>query len=305
MDDIRKYDGFLTERRNPASFRLDCMGSEDIVGLFLEEERAVDAAIKGARSELARGIDMLAGAYGEGRIFMVGAGTSGRLALLEAAECPPTFGTDPGKIIALMAGGDNAVFRAREGAEDDRQAGGDMLAEHRCGADDLVVGIAASGLTPFVQGALQFARSCRARTILVTCNPAKVPPDCAELVIGLPVGPEVLTGSTRLKAGTATKRALNILTTGAMVRNGKVYQNLMVDVQVRSNKLYARAVRIVSTVAGVDHEAAKTLLEGAGGSAKVAIVMALLGISCEDAKARLGQARGVLREVIGDVETAQ
>lgn len=298
MDDIDKYAKFLTEQRNLASSDLDQMDNDNLVSLFLNEEKSVDNAMRGAGKELARGIDMLACAFPKGRIFMIGAGTSGRLAVLEAAECPPTFGTDPDKIIAIMAGGEPAVFRSREGAEDDRDAGATSLAHYNCCSRDIVIGIAASGITPFVQGSLSFARSCLARTILITCNPAMIPAQCADLVIGLPVGPEILTGSTRLKAGTATKRALNILTTGTMVRIGKVYQNLMVDVQVSCQKLRARSIRIIAEAAKLDYSTANDFLEKAGGSAKVAIVMACLGVDSEEAKRRLASTGEFLRKAL-------
>lgn len=292
-----EYATLMTEQRNDNSCQLDTIDETTIVSLFLEEERAVDAALRMSRAQIARGIAMFASAFSKGRIFMVGAGTSGRLAVLEAAECPPTFGTAPDKIVAIMAGGNSAVFQSQEGAEDDEQDAPRTLRGHRCSNNDLVIGIAASGITRFVHSALGFSRTVCARSILITCNPDIITQDCADLIIGLPVGAEILTGSTRLKAGTACKRVLNILTTGAMARLGKIYQNLMVDVQLTSDKLRDRALRIVCNVGGVDAKHARYLLDIAG-SVKVAIVMARLAIDRHTAEQRLQEANGMLRHVI-------
>jgi N-acetylmuramic acid 6-phosphate etherase len=226
----------------------------------------------------------------------VGAGTSGRLGVIEAAECPPTFDTPPGQVRAVIAGGRGAVFRSVEGAEDDAAEGARAI-RRRARAGDLVVGIAASGVTPFVRGALDEARRRRAATVLVTCNPA-VSRRAARVVVALDVGPEVLAGSTRLKAGTATKLALNTLTTGAFARLGKVHGNRMVDVRPRSAKLRARAIRVVAEVGGVGPRAAARLLQAARDKPKVAIAMARLAIGAAAARQRLRAAAGSLRRAL-------
>jgi N-acetylmuramic acid 6-phosphate etherase len=298
MNEKRRFDVFLTEQRNSRSMDLDLLEPAQVVDLFLAEEAEVDQALTGARNSLATGIEWVADAYLTGRVFLVGAGTSGRLGVIEAAECPPTFRTDPSKIVAVIAGGRDAVFKSQEGAEDEFDGAQEELKSYSAGPEDLIIGIAASGVTPFVQGALETARELESRSILITCNPEMVESTCADLIIGLPVGPEILTGSTRLKAGTATKRALNVLTTGAMARIGKVYDNLMVDVKASSAKLKSRAARIVAVAAGLDPDLAAEYLDRAGGSAKVAIVMAVKNVEFDDAVALLDSKDGNLREVL-------
>ncbi len=240
------------------------MSALEIARLMNREDRRPAEAVRRVLPALARGIDVIvASLRGGGRLFFVGAGTSGRLGVLEAAECPPTFGTPPRLVQAIMAGGRGAVFRSREGAEDDVVAG--RLAGRRLRAGDVVVGISASGMTAFVRAVLVVARRAGARTVLVSCNPG-VSRGLAEVVIAPIPGPEVVTGSTRLKAGTTTKLVLNILTTATMVRLGKVYENRMVDLQPRSRKLRARAVRLVEEVAGVTRGRARRALAAAGRS---------------------------------------
>jgi N-acetylmuramic acid 6-phosphate etherase len=226
----------------------------------------------------------------------VGAGTSGRLGVIEAAECPPTFDTPPSLVQAVIAGGRRTVFRSAEGAEDDGPDGARQI-RRRVRAGDVVVGIAASGVTPFVRGALKEARRRGAATALVTCNP-QVPASAARVVIALAVGPEVLTGSTRLKAGTATKLALNTLTTASFARLGKVYGNRMVDLRPRSAKLRARALRLVVLLGRVSPREAERLLKASGASAKVAIAMARLGVDAKEARRRLKAAAGSLRTAL-------
>ena len=260
------------------------------------EDRRPAEAVRRVLPTLARGIDVIvASLRGGGRLFFVGAGTSGRLGVLEAAECPPTFGTPPRLVQAIMAGGRGAVFRSREGAEDDVVAG--RLAGRRLRAGDVVVGISASGMTAFVRAVLVVARRAGARTVLVSCNPG-VSRGLAEVVIAPIPGPEVVTGSTRLKAGTTTKLVLNILTTATMVRLGKVYENRMVDLQPRSRKLSARAVRLVEEVAGVTRGRARRALADAAGRARLAIVMAHTGQSARGARATLRRHDGNLRELL-------
>ena len=246
---------------------------------------------------IGRAIEMVATAVSRGgRLFFVGAGTSGRLGVIEAAECPPTFDTPPGLVRALIAGGRGAVFRSVEGAEDDSAEGAREIVRHVRGGD-VVVGIAASGVTPFVRGALAAARGRQAVTVLVTANPS-VPRRVARVVIALDVGAEVLAGSTRLKAGTATKLTLNTLTTGVFARLGKVYENRMVDLRPRSAKLRARAQRLIMEIGGTTEREAARLLELASGRVKLAIVMARLGVAAPEARQRLGTAGGGLRRAL-------
>jgi len=286
------------------------MPAEAIVGLLAREERRSVAAVAGARREIARVAEAAAAALaGGGRLIYVGAGTSGRLAALDAAECPPTFGTRPSQVLAVIAGGPRAFTRAVEGAEDDAGAGAREMRRRRVGSRDAVVGVAASGVTPFVHGALATARAAGAATALITCAPeaaaralaAAAPPTgrAAPIIVGLRVGPEVLAGSTRLKAGTATKLALNAVSTAAMVRLGKCYGPRMVDVVATSAKLMDRARRMVMDLTDRDRRSADRLLSQAGGSVKVALVMGWLGVSREEAELRLRDANGRLRSVLG------
>lgn len=291
------WEGLPTESRNPRSRRLDEMPTARVVALLLDEDRraAVAAlrqapAITRAANEAARVLE--AG----GRILFIGAGTSGRLGALEAAECPPTFGSDPERIRAVIAGGPNAVFRAVEGAED-REDEGRREGSH-VNAGDLVIGISASSMAPYVRGALAAAREKGARTVLVTCAPARGLRALADVVISMATGPEVLTGSTRLKAGSATKAALNAITTAAMVKLGKAYENLMVDMRPTNAKLRDRALRIIVTAGGVERAEAERLLEAAGREVKTAIVMARTGGTADAARARIARAGGHVRKAL-------
>jgi len=269
------------------------MSALDIARLMNREDRCPAEAVRRVLPALARGVDRIVTSLrGGGRLFFVGAGTSGRLGVLEAAECPPTFGTPPRMVQAIMAGGRGAVFRSREGAEDDAHAG--RLAGRRVRAGDVVVGISASGITAFVRAVLLAARRTGARTVLVSCNP-RVPRGLAEVVIAPTPGPEVVAGSTRLKAGTTTKLVLNTLTTASMVRLGKVYGNRMIDLQPRSRKLRARAVRLVEEIAGVSRGRARRALAAANGRARLAIVMAHTGQAPRAAQATLRRHDGNLR----------
>lgn len=287
-----------TERRHPASADLDAMAAEEIVQLMIEEERRGLEAALGQAAEVARASAWIAAALeAGGNLHFVGAGTSGRLGVLEAAECPPTFGSDPERIQAHMAGGAEAVFAAREGAED-RFDEGEALAAGMS-ARDVVVGISASSVTAYVRGALEAASRLGARTVLLTCaRPAADLDQTADLVIALGTGPEVLTGSTRLKAGSATKAVLNALTTTAMVALGKVYQNLMVDLRPGSAKLVDRSRRIVAMATGRAPAEAEVALEQAGGEVKTAIVMLALGIDAPAARGRLAEHRGHVRAAL-------
>ena len=292
-----RYEKLPTERADPASGQLDVLSPVQVAKLMNQADRQAVAAVGQAAPRLGQAIELIAGALASGgRLFFVGAGTSGRLGVIEAAECPPTFDSPPSLVQAVIAGGRGAVFRSTEGAEDDAGAGQRQIAR-RVRAGDVVVGIAASGVTPFVHGALREARRRAAATVLVTCNP-DVSRRSAEIVVALAVGPEVLAGSTRLKAGTATKLALNTLTTGTFARLGKVYGNRMVDLRPRSAKLRARALLIVQELGGVRAPAAARLLTASGGNAKLAIAMARLALPAREARRRLRMASGSLRRAL-------
>jgi N-acetylmuramic acid 6-phosphate etherase len=290
----------VTEQRNPNSANIDLASALEIVDLMSAEDRRVPDAVALERERIARLIGHIERAFrGGGRLIYVGAGTSGRLGILDASECPPTFGSDPEMVVGVIAGGPAAVFRAQEGAEDSPDEGARELDLLEVGARDVVVGIAASGTTPFVQGALTRAKARGATTAVVACTP--IAPEFQEQldVAILPiVGPEVVTGSTRLKAGTATKLVLNMLTTGAMIRIGKTYGNLMVDLRATNAKLRDRSERILVEVCGVSRTEARTLLDAADQSVKVAIVMRQLALTKADAMAALEQSGGIIRRVI-------
>jgi N-acetylmuramic acid 6-phosphate etherase len=292
-----RWAGLLTESRNPRSRNLDTLPTSRVVALLLDEDRRALVTAARARAAIARAAALAARTLASGgRIVFLGAGTSGRLGVLEAAECPPTFGTDPDRIRAVMAGGKGAVFEAVEGAEDRAPDG--AREGRRIRRRDLLIGISASSVTPFVRGALRAARGKGAATVLVTCAPAPGLRRLADVVIAVRTGPEVLTGSTRLKAGSATKAVLNAITTAAMVRIGKAYENLMVDVRPTSAKLEDRMRRIVSAAARVPSAEAARLLEDAGGEVKIAIVMGRLGLSPAQSRRRLARARGHVRRAL-------
>jgi N-acetylmuramic acid 6-phosphate etherase len=292
-----------TEARHPLSRGLDRMSTEEAVALVLEEDRRGLEAASLHVGTIARAAEWLAETLaGGGSALIAGAGTSGRLAVLEAAECPPTFGTEPERIRAAIAGDAEAVFAAREGAEDREDDGSAAAAALAPG--DLLVGVSASSVTAFVRGALATARARGARTVLLTCASAEAVGSPADLVVALATGPEILTGSTRLKAGSATKAALNAITTAAMARLGKVFENWMVDLRPGSAKLVDRARRIVAEACGLPPAAAAGLLAAAGGEVKTAIVMGRLGLAAEDARARVAAAGGHLfRALAADGES--
>jgi N-acetylmuramic acid 6-phosphate etherase len=286
-----------SEQRNPRSKRLDTLPTGRAVSLLLDEDRRALVAVRRATPAIARAAHLFARTLQSGRdVVFLGAGTSGRLGVLEAAECPPTFGTDPRRIRAVIAGGDASVFQGREGVEDREDLG--RRQGRRLRAGDLLVAISASAATPFVRGALAGARSRAARTVLLTCAATPGARPAADITVTLATGPEVLAGSTRLKAGSATKAALNALTTAAMVRLGKVYENLMVDLRPTSAKLADRSRRIVSAATGLDVRDANRLLSEAGGEVKTAIVMARLGIPATTARTRLARALGHVRRAL-------
>lgn len=289
-------ENLTTEAINPASVDLDSLDTLELVRLINAEDAKVAAAVAGQAGAIADAIDLVAARLAAGgRLVYAGAGTSGRLGVLDAAECPPTFNADPGQVIGLIAGGERALTRAVEGAEDSPQQGAADLEAIGLTARDVVVGIAASGRTPYVIGALDKARSAGAATIAFTCNAGSAIAAHADLAIEVVVGPEVLAGSTRMKAGTATKMVLNMLTTGAMVRLGKTYGNLMVDLQATNRKLVDRATGIVCRLTGLARGEATALLERCGGDLKTAIVSHRLGLDAGAARDRLAAADGRLR----------
>jgi N-acetylmuramic acid 6-phosphate etherase len=268
----------LTEQVNPRSENLEKMAARDLVALFVNEEAYVQEALTAAIDSLAKAIEMVtAGFQNGGRLFYVGAGSSGRLAVLDASEIPPTFGAAADLVQGIIAGGVTALYRSVEGAEDEAAAGALALTERRVKPVDVVVGISASGRTPFVQGALNYAKTLGAKTVSISCNPGGSQSGIADVAIELAVGPEILTGSTRLKAGTATKVALNIISTGAMVALGKVRGNLMVDLHASNTKLRDRAVRVVSQLTDCDYEAARDRLEKSGWNLRSVIGSAING----------------------------
>lgn len=291
----------LTEQRNPRTMEMDCLSVEELARVLHAENGAVAEAVDAALPEIARAIAVIAERLVRGgRLFYIGAGTSGRLGVLDASECPPTFGVEPSLVQGIIAGGDAALRNAIEGAEDDPAAGAADLRTRGLIAEDVVVGIAASGRTPYVVGALNYARTAGAFAIaVVNTRPAEMEA-AADLTIAAVTGPEALTGSTRLKAGTAQKMILNLLSTGAMVRLGKTYGNLMVDVQATNEKLRERAIRIVQAATGAEAERACATLEQTGWHAKTAIVLLCLGVSPEEAAARLQDARGFVRAALGE-----
>jgi N-acetylmuramic acid 6-phosphate etherase len=302
MANQSKWRRLPTEGLNPATRDIDRIPMPEVIALMIADNRLACEAVEGQQDSIARVADIFAEAVGNGgRLIFVGAGTSGRLGVLEAAEMPPTFGLSSGVVHAIMAGGSGAVHRAREGVEDDEQEGGRALGRLKPTRKDIVIGVSASGVTPFVRGALLRAKRAGARRVGVTCDPKTEMRAFADPVIALTTGPEVIAGSTRLKAGTATKVVLNMLTTAAMIRVGKTYGNLMVDVQSNSAKLRDRGRRIIGTVTGLGDDDADALLRRAKGSVKVAIVMQQGNMTRATALQRLRAARGSVRAALGEV----
>jgi len=293
----------LTEQRNPRSAGIDVLSVQEMVDLINSEDRTVADAVGRERKAIARAVELVVEAFGQGgRLVYIGAGTSGRLGILDAAEMPPTFGTDPELVQGVIAGGYDALVRAQEGAEDSPEGGAAALEALEVDPRDFVLGIATSGSTPFVHGGLNLARERGAKTGLLVCtHPSEESSRNLDVVIAPLVGPEVITGSTRMKAGTATKMVLNTITTSAMVLSGKVYGNLMVDLQVTCQKLQDRGERILMETIGLDRSEATALLEKAGGSVKVAIVMGERGVGAEDATRLLAEAGGLVSRVVGDL----
>ena len=296
-----KWQDLPTEGINPDTLSIDTMPVSEIIDLISAEDRKVVTAVHHERERIARGVDLIVSALKrKGRLLLVGAGTSGRLGVLEAAEMPPTFGTPPQLVQAVMAGGQDAMFRSREGVEDNFEEGARSIARLRVTRRDVIVGVSASGLTPFVRGALTGARTKGARIIFVTCWPGTELQNYVDLIIAPEVGPEVIAGSTRLKAGTATKMVLNMLTTIAMIRIGKTYGNLMVDLQTGAEKRRDRARRIVSLATGIDLEDADALLKRARWNVKAAIVMERGHLTYGQAIRRLKTSDDSIREALGE-----
>jgi N-acetylmuramic acid 6-phosphate etherase len=300
-----KWQSLPTEAINPASLAIDKIPVRDIIDIVVNEDRKVIAAVLKEKERIAHGIEIIVQALKKGgRVIFVGAGTSGRLGVVEAAEMPPTFGTSPTLVQAIMAGGQDAVFRAKEGVEDNFEEGARSIARLRLTRRDVVVGVSASGMTPFVRGGLTRARKAGAKIIFVTCWPGSELQNFVDLQIAPAVGPEIIAGSTRLKAGTATKMVLNMLTTVSMIKVGKTYGNLMVDVQTGSEKLKDRARRILSIVTGITYYEADALLRLAKWNVKAAIVMQKAGVTLPQALKRLKKSEDSIRDALGeDIET--
>ena len=303
MDDRTRFEEFArlaTEQRNPRTTDLDRLEVGPLLQLISDEDRAVHAAVAHELPAIAKAVELVVQTFREGgRLIYVGAGTSGRLGVLDASECPPTFGSDPEQVQGIIAGGMGALVRAVEGAEDREEEGERAILDKKVGPKDTVIGLAASRRTPFVVAALRVAKRLGARTAYVTCTPRSEFKLDVDVAICPEVGPEVLMGSTRMKAGTAQKLTLNMITTAAFIRTGKAYENMMVDLMATSQKLVERSRRTVMTVTGVDYETAARAIEAAGKSVKTAIVMVKLGCSREDAEARLKRAGGFVRAALG------
>ncbi len=298
-----ELDTLATEQPNAASQAVDAVSTLDMVRIINAEDAKVAAAVGAIAPAVAQAVDLIAAHLRDGgRLFYIGSGTSGRLGILDAVECPPTYSTVPELVQGIIAGGYDAIFRAREGAEDSPQNGEADLQAHHITAKDVVVGLSASGRTPYVVGALSYAQSVGAATIAVDCSPHSLIAAHAQIDLCALVGPEVITGSTRMKAGTAQKMILNMLSTGAMIKLGKVYGNLMVDVKSSNKKLEERARRIVMTATGCARHTAIQALEQCQGHAKTAIVMVKNHLSASDAAAALQNADGYLRQALQRTE---
>jgi len=298
-DLFQQLKSLTTEQRNPRSMQIDTASVEEILNIISVEDQAVPEAVRAELPYIAQAVRIIVSAFRRGgRLFYAGAGTSGRLGVVDASECPPTFGTPPEKVQGIIAGGPPAVFQSQEGAEDLPENGVRAMKEAGIRPVDVVCGIAASRRTPFVVGAVGYARSIGCKTLFITTNPRAhfdIPVDVA---ICPEVGPEVIMGSTRMKSGTAQKLILNMLTTASMIRLGKVYQNMMIDLQMTNRKLVERSRRIVMTVTGVSYEKATTTLEEADGHVKTALVMLLAGVSLNEARERLKRHDGFVRPAI-------
>ncbi|GMQ45552.1 N-acetylmuramic acid 6-phosphate etherase [Vibrio sp. 10N] len=295
----------VSEGRNPETMDIDLLSSEQILVRMNQQDSLVPLAVEKVIPEIAEAVDAITHAFKQGgRLLYVGAGTSGRLGVLDASECPPTFGTDPEMVVGIIAGGKDAMFKAKEGAEDDPVLGAQDLKDIALTNKDVVVGIAASGRTPYVIGALEYTNEVGATSVALSCNPASDIANVANIAISPVVGPEALTGSTRLKSGTAQKLVLNMLTTASMIRLGKSYQNLMVDVKATNAKLVARATRIVMQATDCNKETATTALKQTDYDVKLSILMILTGLDKTAAKQQLSQQDGFLRKAVDSENNA-
>lgn len=291
----------ITEGRNPASQNIDELSTEAMLRVINDEDKKVALAVEAIVPQIAQVVDAITAAFNKGgRLIYCGAGTSGRLGILDASECPPTFGTPRSQVVGLIAGGHTAILQAVENAEDNVEQGAQDLRDIDFAANDVLVGIAASGRTPYVLGALAYAKQQGALTAALTCNPNSPMSHAADVALTPVVGPEVVTGSSRMKAGTAQKLVLNMLTTGAMIRSGKVYGNLMVDVEATNQKLVQRQVNIVKQATDCDDATAQQALAACQGHCKTAIVMVLAGLTAEEATSLLSQNQGFIRQALRD-----
>ncbi|WP_234494481.1 N-acetylmuramic acid 6-phosphate etherase [Vibrio maritimus] len=296
----------VSEGRNPETMDIDLLSSEQILVRMNQQDSLVPLAVEKVIPDIAKAVDAITDAFKQGgRLLYVGAGTSGRLGVLDASECPPTFGTDPDMVVGIIAGGKDAMFKAKEGAEDDPVLGAQDLKDIALSDKDVVVGIAASGRTPYVIGALEYTNEVGATSVALSCNPASDIANIANIAISPVVGPEALTGSTRLKSGTAQKLVLNMLTTASMIRLGKSYQNLMVDVKATNAKLVARATRIVMQATECHKEAASKALKETNYDVKLAILMILTGLEKAAAEKQLMQQEGFLRRAVDGDNSSQ
>ena len=297
---LSELEQLVSEERNPRTMGIDLMATPEIVKTINAEDRLVPEAVGKTLPQVAQAVDRIVEAFGKGgRLIYIGAGTSGRLGVLDASECPPTFGVPPSMVVGLIAGGPDALLRASEGAEDRPEAGIADLQGIALTGNDVVVGIAVSGRTPYVIGALNYAKSLRAVTVSLTCNPDSAIARMADISIAPLVGPEVVTGSTRLKSGSAQKLVLNMLSTASMIRIGKTYQNLMVDLHASNEKLVARAIRIVMQATDCAIDEAEAALERTGNDVKLAILTTLTGKSVDDARTAIRHSSGFLRRALG------
>ena len=296
---LQQLNQLITEQRNPNSMQLDSLSAQELVTLINREDQQVALAVEKCLPQIVSAVEKIVAAFERGgRLVYVGAGTSGRLGVLDASECPPTYGVKPEMVVGLIAGGDHALRHPIEGAEDNVQQGQADLEEIDFSARDVLVGIAASGRTPYVLGALNYAKQLGATTVSIASNPNSKMAEVADIAIETVVGPEVLTGSSRMKSGTAQKLVLNMLTTASMVLIGKCYQNLMVDVQASNEKLKARALKIVMEATECDNETAANVLAKANGQVKLAILMQLSGLDALEAQSLLDKSNGKLRQAL-------
>ena len=301
---FRQLKNLDTEQRNPNSIQIDVANSLEIARIINQEDKRVADEVEKKLPQVAEAIDAVKEAFDDdGRLIYMGAGTSGRLGILDASECPPTFGSAPEQVLGLIAGGREAVFEAKEGAEDLEKNGQDALKEIELTANDVVCGLAASGRTPYVLGGLKYAREKQCQTIFVTTVPAEQITVEVDVLIDIPVGPEVIMGSTRMKSATAQKMVLNMITTGAYIRQGKVYENVMVDLQLSNEKLHERSKRIIMMFTDLNYEQANDLLQASGGHVKTALVMHLGEVTKKQAEKKLEEHNGFIRKALAEMSS--